>query len=158
MGEDLAMGPASTTQAADPGARVRASFGRQQFMQLIGAHLGLVAPGKVEIELPCRTDLTQQHGFVHAGVVTALADTACGYAAFTLMPAGTGVLSVEYKINLLAPAQGERLVARGRVVRPGRTLTVCAAEVFACQAAEESLVATLLGTMMTVRGRPGIAD
>ena len=145
-------------QVADFEERVRASFGRQRFMQAIGARLGRVAPGEVEIELPFRADLTQQHGFVHAGVVTAIADTACGYAAFTLMPAGAGVLSVEYKINLLAPGRGERLLARGRVLRPGRTLTVCTGEVLARTAAAESLVATLLGTMMTVRGRPGIED
>ena len=144
------MGQELEPQVSDYEARVRASFGRQRFMEMIGARLVRLAAGEVEIELPHRADLTQQHGFVHAGVVTALADTACGYAAFTLMPAGVGVLSVEYKINLLAPARGELLVARGRVLRPGRTLTVCAGE--------ESLVATLLGTMMTVRDRPEIAD
>jgi uncharacterized protein (TIGR00369 family) len=152
------MAPGLEPRVADYEARVRASFGRQRFMETIGARLVRVAAGEVEIELPCRADLTQQHGFVHAGVVTALADTACGYAAFTLMPAGVGVLSVEYKINLLAPARGELLVARGRVVRPGRTLTVCAGEVFARQAGEATLAATLLGTMMTVRGRPEIED
>jgi len=152
------MGQELEPQVSDYEARVRASFGRQRFMEMIGARLVRLAAGEVEIELPHRADLTQQHGFVHAGVVTALADTACGYAAFTLMPAGVGVLSVEYKINLLAPARGELLVARGRVLRPGRTLTVCAGEVFARHAGEESLVATLLGTMMTVRDRPEIAD
>jgi uncharacterized protein (TIGR00369 family) len=149
---------AFAAQAADYAARVRASFGRQRFLQAIGARLVRVAPGEVEIELPWRADLTQQHGFAHAGVITALADTACGYAAFTLMPAGAGVLSVEYKINLLAPGRGDRLLARGRVLRPGRTLTVCMADVIAQAGGRDSLVATLLGTMMTVRDRPGIED
>jgi uncharacterized protein (TIGR00369 family) len=142
-------------QVAEYAERVRAIFAGQGFMQAIGARLGRVAPGEVEIELPFRGDLTQQHGFVHAGVVTAIVDTACGCAAFTLMPAGAGVLSVEYKINLLAPAVGERLLARGRVLRPGRTLTVCAGEVLAYAAGKEALVATLLATMMSVSGRYG---
>jgi len=110
-------------------SRVRASFVRQKVMGLIGAELTRVVPGRVEIELPFRDDLTQQHGFFHAGIVGTIADSAGGYAAYTLMPADTSVLSVEYKINLLAPAEGERLVASGQVVRPGRTLTVCDLEV-----------------------------
>jgi uncharacterized protein (TIGR00369 family) len=115
----------------DPGfeRKVRESFVRQRVMALIGAALTRIEPGRVEIELPHRDDLTQQHGYIHAGVVSTIADSAGGYAAYTLMPAGSSVMSVEYKIHLLAPADGERLVASGRVVRPGRTLTVCELEV-----------------------------
>jgi uncharacterized protein (TIGR00369 family) len=110
-------------------SRVRASFVRQKVMALIGAELTGVAPGRVEIELPFRDDLTQQHGFFHAGIVGTIADSAGGFAAYTLMPAGASVLSVEYKINLMSPAEGERLVASGQVIRAGRTLTVCDLEV-----------------------------
>jgi len=144
---------------ADPefAARVRASFARQRFMATIGSRLTRVEPGEVEIELPCREDLTQQHGYLHAGVVAAVADTACGYAAFTLMPADAAVLSVEFKINLVAPAAGERLLARARVLRPGRTLTTCAADVVAVGAgSHETLVASMLATIMTLRDRPGL--
>ena len=109
--------------------RIRASFVRQKVMELIGAVLARVEPGRVEIELPFRDDLTQQHGFFHAGIVGTIADSAGGYAAYTLMPAEASVLSVEYKMNLLSPADGERLVASGQVLRPGRTLTVCDLEV-----------------------------
>lgn len=145
---------------ADPAfaARVRASFARQPFMATLGGLLTRVDPGEVDIELPFRDDLTQQHGYLHAGVVAALADTACGYAAFTLMPADAAVLSVEFKLNLLAPARGERLIARGRVLRAGRTITACAGDVVALAAGgEESLVASMLATIMAVRGRPGLA-
>ena len=105
--------------------RVRDSYARQRVMHTIGAVLATVEPGRVTIELPWREDLTQQHGFVHAGIVSTIADSAGGYAAFSLMAATASVLSVEFKIHLLAPADGERLIAVGRVVRPGRTLTVC---------------------------------
>src|SRR5256886_14312654 len=100
-------------------------------MATIGAHLTGVAPGAIDIELPYRGDLTQQHGFLHAGVITIIADSACGYAALSLMPAKASVLTVEYKVNLLAPAAGERMIARGRVMKPGKTLTVCTADVVA---------------------------
>lgn len=123
---------------------VRDSFDRQLYMQLIGAALIRVAPGEVDIELPFRADLGQQHGLLHAGVLAAIGDTACGYAALTLMPAGSEVWSVEFKINLLAPAMGRRFEARGRVVRSGRTLTVCNAEV----ATDERVVATMTGTFI----------
>lgn len=145
---------------ADPAfaARVRASFARQPFMATLGACLTRVDPGEVEIELPFRDDLTQQHGFLHAGVVAALADTACGYAAFTLMPADAAVLSVEFKVSLLAPARGDRLIGRGRVIRAGRTITACAADVVATAAAgEELLVASMLATIIAVRGRPDLS-
>ncbi|MGH9901860.1 MAG: PaaI family thioesterase [Pyrinomonadaceae bacterium] len=134
-------------------ARVRESFARQRLMRMIGATLRSVTPGAVEIELPFRDDLTQQHGFLHAGVVASIADSACGYAALSLMPEDADVLTVEYKINLLSPARGERVIARARVTRPGRNLTVCAGDVFAVTGGEEKLVATMLATMMAVRGR-----
>src|SRR5256714_9218775 len=113
---------------ADPhfASRVRESFARQKAMALIGASLGVVTPGAVEIALPFRDDLTQQKGFVHGGIIGMIADTACGYAAFSLMPAGCSLVTVEYKINVLAPAQ-RSLVAKGQVVKPGRTLTVARA-------------------------------
>jgi uncharacterized protein (TIGR00369 family) len=114
-------------EASDPhyAERIRGSFARQAAMALLGARLSRIEPGLVEIELPHRADLTQQHGFVHGGIVGAIADSAGGYAGYTLFPAGSTVMTVEYKINFLAPAQGEKLIATGRVVRSGRTLTVC---------------------------------
>ena len=138
-------------------ARVRASFERQRFMQTIGARILRVAPGEVDVELPVREGLAQQHGFLHAGALATVADSACGYAALSLMPAGAAVLSVEFKINLLAPASGDRFVARGRVIRAGRTVTVCWGEVTAYDGSNERLVATMVGTMMTVRDR-GLSD
>ncbi len=125
---------------------IHESFQRQKFMAMIGAKLMRVVPGEVEIEVPFSDAISQQSGAVHAGVLAAIADTACGYAAFTLMPAGSDVVSVEFKLNLLAPAAGERFVARARVIRAGRTLTVCSADVVAFPA--ELTVATMLGTMM----------
>lgn len=133
--------------------RVRASFARQTLMTTIGARLTRVAPGEIEIELPFRADLGQQHGFIHGGIVTAIVDTACGYAALSLMEPDAAVLTVEFKLNFVAPARGERLVARGRVSKPGRVLTVCLGEVVALTGDEEKPVATLLGTMMAVRER-----
>lgn len=143
----------------DPGfeARVRDSFARQRAMDTLGARLVRVAPGEVEVDLPFREELTQQHGFLHAGIVTTVLDTACGYAAFTLMPADAAVLSIEFKTNLLAPARGELLRARARVVRAGRTITVCAGDGWMLDGGEERHVATMLATMMTVRGREGLA-
>jgi len=144
-----------TFQARDPGfeARVRASFAAQAAMHTIGARVEHVAAGEVDIRLPFRDDLTQQHGFIHAGMIGAIADSAAGYAAYTLMPADAAVLSVEYKLNLMAPAAGEAFVARGRVKKAGRTLTICTADVFALRDGEERLVATMLATMMTVMDR-----
>jgi uncharacterized protein (TIGR00369 family) len=139
-------------------ARVRASFDKQQFMQTLGARLEKVAPGEVTISLPFRADLTQQHGFLHAGAVTSVVDSACGYAALTLMEPGAAVLAVEFKVNLLAPAAGERFLAIGRVVRAGHTLTVCSGEIQAFHGAHHTVVALVQGTMMSVRGREGIAD
>jgi uncharacterized protein (TIGR00369 family) len=121
-------------------------------MAMIGAELVHVAAGEVDIELPIVEALGQQNGVVHAGVVAGVTDSACGYAAATLMEADVDVLTAEFKINLLAPAQGKRLAARGRVLRAGRTLTVCRGEAFALAGDKEILVATMLATMMTVRG------
>jgi uncharacterized protein (TIGR00369 family) len=142
--------------AQDPNfeARVRTSFDRQNLNRTIGARLGRVAPGAVEIELPFREALGQQQGFIHGGIVAAIVDTACGYAALTLTPADAEVLTVEFKINFVAPAQGERLLARGRVAKAGRTLSVCTGDVVAVSDATEKLVATMLATIMVVsRGR-----
>jgi uncharacterized protein (TIGR00369 family) len=141
----------------DPGfaGRVRESFERQTLMATLGARLARVAPGEVEIELPFRADLLQQHGFIHAGIMTALVDSACGYAALSLMPADAEVLTVEYKVNFVSPGIGDRMIARGRVTKPGRTITVCAGDVFGVQEGKEKLVATMLATMVAVRGRAG---
>lgn len=125
-------------------------------MKTLGARIAKVAPGAVEIHLPVRAELTQQHGFVHAAAVAAIGDSACGYAAFSLMPADAAVLSIEYKINLMAPARGEILVARGRVLRAGRTITVCEADIVAVASGKEESVALLVSTIMTVRDRPGL--
>jgi uncharacterized protein (TIGR00369 family) len=139
--------------------RVRASFDRQRVMAFLGAQLRAVEPGQTEIVLPFREELSQQHGFIHAGIVTAIADSACGYAALSLMPRGVGVLTVEFKVNLLNPASGMRLVARGRVVKPGRTLMVCTGDVTAEQEdGTQRPVALMQATIMVVRDRTGIAD
>ena len=132
--------------------QVRNSFERQMAMSSIGAELLIVEPGKVEIALPYRSDLTQQHGYMHAGIITTIADTACGYAAYTLMPAGSEVLSVEFKVNLLRPAKGERFVAVANVLKPGRTLTVVRADVFGISESDErELIATMLATMICLQ-------
>ena len=130
---------------------IRQSFAGQSVMQLIGAELGQIEPGLVEIKLPYRSDLTQQHGYLHAGIVSTIADTACGYAAFSLMPAGSEVLSVEFKVNLLRPARGQHFVARAEVVKAGRTLTVVRADVFGLSKhKDDELIATMQGTMIAV--------
>jgi uncharacterized protein (TIGR00369 family) len=142
----------SSFTAVDPDfeSRIRASFGAQKVMQTLGARLERVAPGEVRIELPFNPALTQQHGYLHAGILGILVDSACGYAAYTLMPAGTEVLSVEYKINFLSPARGRLFGAIGRVIKPGRTLTVCAGEAWAHAEAEPKLVAAMQATMICV--------
>ncbi len=143
----------------DYAARVRTSFGRQQAMALLGAQLTEVQPGRTEIVLPFRQELRQQHGFIHAGMITAIADSACGYAALSLMPAGTGVLTIEFKVNLLNPAAGERFVARGHVVKPGRTIMVCTGEVLAERTdGTQTIVALMQTTMMVVRDRTAVLD
>jgi uncharacterized protein (TIGR00369 family) len=149
-----------TAVSADPdfAARVAASFGKQQLMATLGARLTGVTPGVVEITLPVSAHLSQQHGFVHAGAVAAIADSAAGYAALSLMPKDAGVLTTEFKINLLSPAAGEALVARGRVVKAGRTLTLAITEVHALANGAEKLCALLTATLMTVEGRGGVSD
>lgn len=143
-------------EAQDPEyqRRVRESFARQGLMRHLGAELVSLTPGGAEIRLPFRPELTQQHDYFHAGATGAIADTACGYAAYTLMPADASVLTVEYKINLLAPADGDELVARARVVRAGKTLTICLADVFARKGGDEKHCATVLATIMCMAGKP----
>ena len=133
---------------ADYAAVVHDSFARQPAMATLGARLVRVGPGEVDIGLPFAAALCQQNGFLHAGVIAAIADSANGYAAYSLAPAGTDVLAVEFKINLMATARGERFEARGRVLRPGRTLTVCLAVVIGFDGDEESVVATMLSTLI----------
>ncbi len=139
---------------APPGfaERVTASFDRQAAMRTIGARLTRILPGVVEIELPWDERLTQQGGVLHAGMVAAILDSACGYAAMTLMPDGSEVVSVEFKVNLLAPARGERIVARAKVKKAGKTITVVDADGFAIAGGEEKLVASMTGTMMRIEG------
>lgn len=139
-------------------ARTRASFDRQGIMRLIGAELERVEPGLVQIGLAFRPELSQQHGFFHAGVISTIADSAGGYAAFTLFPEEAGVLTVEYKISLLAAADGDRATAIGRVVRSGRTLTVCTLDVHVEKGARTTHCATGLQTLMALVGRPGVRD
>jgi uncharacterized protein (TIGR00369 family) len=127
-------------------------------MRTRGATLGSISPGIVEIVIRPGPAISQQHGFVHAGAVSAIADSAAGYAALSLMPADRGVLTTEYKINLLAPAVGDRIVASGRVVKAGRTLTLAQTEVFAESDGQEKLIALLTATLMTVEGRADISD
>lgn len=135
---------------------VRESFARQGIMAHIGARLGVIRPGYVEVIVPYSDDLSQQHGFFHGGVVGTIADSAGGYAAFTLMGAGDGVLTVEYKINLVAPADGDTLIARAEVVRPGRTLSVSQAQVFAIKNGQETLCGIMQQTLMRIVGRPDV--
>lgn len=142
----------TTYQASNPAfaEEIRQSFAKQTIMGLIGASLTRVEPGVVEITLPYRADLTQQHGYVHAGIVTTIADSACGYAAYSLMPVDSDVLAVEFKVNLLRPAKGEFFVARAEVIKPGKTLTVVRADVVT---GDRSLIATMQGTMMRLPKR-----
>lgn len=144
-----------TTRDPNYAERVRASFARQHFMTLIGARLAHVGPGEVVIELPVRPELEQQHGYCHAGACWSIADSAAGYASQTLMAADDGVLTVELKINLLAPAAGEVLRAHGCVERAGRQLMVGRSDVYAIAEGRERHVATTLGTFMVM---PGLAD
>jgi uncharacterized protein (TIGR00369 family) len=133
--------------------RVRDSFARSRMLHTLGATLERVEPGEVDIRLPFRPELAQQHGFMHAGAMTTVVDTACGYAALSLMSPDAAVLTVEFKVNLLSPGEGEAVVARARVLKPGRTLTVVRGDVLAQRSGEERLVATMLATMMAVRER-----
>ncbi|WP_298213628.1 PaaI family thioesterase [Acidovorax sp.] len=148
--------PSFEPRCADYADRVCDSFARQGAMQTLGARLGLVAPGAVDIELGWAAGLTQQHGFLHAGMVATALDSACGYAGFALMEADAAVLTIEFKINLLAPAKGERFRMEGRVIKPGRTITVCEGRAFAIDGNQEKLVATMGCTLMAVTGRDAI--
>ena len=148
--------PPFEPRCADFADRVRDSFARQGAMQTLGASLGLVAPGAVDIELPWAVGLTQQHGFLHAGMVATALDSACGYAGFTLMAADAAVLTIEFKINLLAPAKGESFRMVGTVIKPGRTVTVCEGHAYAIDGGQEKLIATMGCTLMAVMGRDNI--
>lgn len=139
-------------------ARVAASFARQRFMAHLGARLVAVRPGEVEVAFDARPELVQQHGFLHAGVVTSIVDSACGYAALTTMPDDAGVLSVEFKVNLLAPASGQGFLARGTVLKAGRSVVVCRGDVYCTDPPEPRLIAAMQATMMVVRDRPGLTD
>lgn len=156
-----AASPEVTFKPEDPDfeTRARASFDRQRIMHTIGARLLAVRPGASEIELPFRDDLTQQHGFLHAGIVTMLLDNACGYAALSLMAPRTAVLTVEFKVNFVSPALGHRLIVSGRVMKPGRTLTVCTSDavIEGDGGGGPKLVATMLATLMSISDRPDVA-
>ena len=139
--------------------RVRASFARQQVMATLGIEISRLSPGEIELTMPYAAAYTQQHGFVHAGIVATALDSACGYAAFSLMPANAGVLTVEFKSNLLAPARGQRFLFQAQVVKPGKTLTFCEARAFAQDgSAEPRLVASMTATLIAIYDRPGITQ
>jgi uncharacterized protein (TIGR00369 family) len=146
------------TKIAGCDDRVRTSFAKQGLMSTLGATLTSVAPGLVQIAIRPDPAISQQHGFVHAGAVSAIADTAAGYAALSLMPPNRGVLTTEFKINFVAPAVGDRILARGKVVKAGRTLTLAQTEVFAESGGQEKLIALLTATLMAVEGRAGVSD
>jgi uncharacterized protein (TIGR00369 family) len=135
---------------------IEQGFARQAVMEKIKAYLIRIEPGQVEIGLNFREDLTQQHGYLHAGIVTTIVDSACGFAAFSLMPPDSEVLTVEYKVNLVAPAKGERFIATGRVIKPGRTLTVCSGEVIAIEGEEKRLIAMMQTTMIRLSNKADI--
>src|ERR1700728_3687152 len=138
--------------------RVRASFARQQVMATLGIEMVHLEPGEVHLTMLPNPAYTQQHGFIHAGIITTALDSACGYAAFSLMPADAAVLTVEFKTNLIAPARGDYFLFRASVLKPGRTITVCDAQAFAVEGGKEKLVATMTGTLMALFGREGIAQ
>jgi uncharacterized protein (TIGR00369 family) len=142
-------------EARDPDfeRRVRSSFARQQLMRFIGAEISSLSPGRCEIRLPYREELSQQHGYFHGGVIGMVADSAGGYAAYTLMPADSSVLTVEYKMNLLAPGDGDLLVADGHVLKAGRNLVISRAEVYVFKGGREAHCATMQQTLMTMHGR-----
>ena len=138
-------------------ARVRTSFARQTAMATLGIEITGLTAGEVELRMPYAAAYTQ-HGFMHAGIITTALDSACGYAAFSLMPADAAVLTVEFKTNLIAPARGDYFLFRARVVKPGRTITVCDAQAFAVEGGKEKLVATMTGTLMALFGREDVAQ
>ncbi len=133
---------------------VRDTFSSQSFLRVIGAEIASVSPGAVDVSLPCAEHLLQHHGYLHGAVVAAIVDTACGCSALTLMPPRSSVLTVEYKVNFLAPAAGDRIIARGRVVKAGRRLTVCRGEAYARSGAAEKMVAALMATMIRLPAGP----
>ena len=135
-----------------------ATFEQQPGMKTLGISIARLEPGEVDLAMDYSAELTQQHGFIHAGIITAGLDSACGIAAFTLMPAATGILTVEFKTNLLAPARGERFFFRATVVKPGRTLTVCEGRAYAEQDGNETLIAIMSGTLMALPAREGAAS
>lgn len=138
-------------------SRTRQSFDRQQMMKTLGIRLRSVGPGRVELEMPYHADFTQQHGFLHAGTVSTALDSACGYAAFSLMPADAAVLTIEFKVNLLSPARGERFLFRAEVIKPGRTISLADGRAWAVgENGDEKLIATMTATMMAVTDREGI--
>ncbi len=151
--DDAMTAPTFTPPDPDYENRVRASFARQPFMTHMGAQMGAVAPGRVEVVLPYAESVTQQHGFFHGGAVGAIADTAGGYAAFTLFPADSTILTVEYKINIMAPGRGERLVAVGEVVRSGRTLTIVKVDIFAESGGTRTHCAMATQTLFCLTGK-----
>ena len=134
-------------------SRVRASFARQQAMKSLGIEIAALEAGMIELRMPHSDAYTQQHGFIHAGIIATALDSACGYAAFSLMPDDAAVLTIEFKTNLLAPARGTQFIFRGRVVRPGRTVTVCEGQALAIAGSNEKLVATMTGTIMALFDR-----
>ena len=148
----------NTFEPKDPAfrKRVRSSFDRQQCMSTLGIEMSRIEPGMIELTMPYAEHYTQQHGFIHAGIVSTALDSACGYAAFSLMPSDAAVLTVEYKVNFLAPARGDAFIFRAEVVKPGRTLTLCDARAYARTSAGERLIATMSGTMMALFNRAGI--
>ena len=156
MPQDFMNLPTFEPRNPDFDARVRESFARQAAMRTLGATLAVVKAGRVEITLPWAEPLTQQHGFLHAGMVATALDSACGYAGFSLMAADAAVLTIEFKINLLAPAQGQSFRMVGTVVKPGRTVTVCEGHAYAIDGGQEKLVATMGCTLMAVVGRDNI--
>jgi uncharacterized protein (TIGR00369 family) len=143
-------------ETTDFAERVAASISKQAVLGTMGVRLTSVEPGEVMMTMPYDNKFTQQHGFIHAGVTTTVLDSACGYAAYSLMPAGAGVLTVELKTNLLAPAAGDSFEFEGRVIKPGRTLTFCEGRAFAVKAGDRKMIATLAATMMTVIGRDDV--
>jgi uncharacterized protein (TIGR00369 family) len=150
---------AFTPKDEDFDARVRDSFARQHAMRTLGFEIARVAAGEVDLAMTYDPALTQQHGFLHAGIVTTGLDTACGYAAFSLMPADAAVLTVEFKTNLLAPAKGDRFLFCAQVIKPGRTLTVCDGRAWALsKESDRRLIATMTATVMAVVGRDGVVQ
>lgn len=157
-GEEIDM--SSQFEPSDPGYKDKVidSFNRQEVMKTVNASILAIRPGEVELEFPYQSNLTQQHGFIHAGIVSTVLDSACGYAAFSLMPENAAVLTVEFKLNLLSPAKGERFRATGRVRKSGKNITVTEGELFSYSEGEQKLIAVMVGTIMSVYNREGIEN